>query len=119
MSITETQSHAVLNTIGDKPDSNNHDVTTDINYTRIPDDGSLPTIDELHHKDPKFCDIRKTIIRDVRSADQSFDLDKNGFEYVRDTTPFIDFSNEEEVKKRHYPLIEQLIKDKYVGTAVS
>jgi len=108
---TEVQTAPVLNGVGTTEDSKHHDVTVDINYLAIPNDGTELTLHDLAQKTPKFTDIRKVTMRDVRGFENTFDLDKNGFEYAQHTTPLIDFLNEEEVKKRHYPLMEQFLKD--------
>ncbi|KAI4695470.1 uncharacterized protein J4E84_002097 [Alternaria hordeiaustralica] len=93
-------------------DSHNTDVIANINYfpaTGIPIPKSEWKVKYLDDKDEY---TRPMLIRDVRKANKTFDLDVNGFTFV--TLPQkqrVDrHSSEEDVKREYYPELEEVVK---------
>jgi len=96
-------------------DPHNTDVIANINYfpaTGIPIPKSEWKVKYLDDKDEY---TRPMLIRDVRKADKTFDLDVNGFTFV--TLPQkqrVDrHSSEEDVKREYYPELEEVVKKLY------
>jgi hypothetical protein len=54
-------------------------------------------------------------VRDVRGRESEFSLDKNGFEFYRNTAKEKDFLDDEKIKRGYYAEVEQLLKDAYVS----
>ena len=93
-------------------DSNDTDVVANINYfpaTGIPIPKSAWKIKYLDDNDEN---TRPMLIRDVRKANKTFDLDVNGFTFV--ILPRKDrigrHSSEENVKREYYPELEEIAK---------
>ncbi|KAI4606028.1 hypothetical protein J4E83_010295 [Alternaria metachromatica] len=93
-------------------DPQNTDVIASINYfpaTGIPIPKSEWKVKYLDDKDEY---TRPMLIRDVRKASKTFDLDANGFTFV--TLPQkqrVDrHSSEEDVKREYYPELEEVVK---------
>jgi len=98
-----------------QPDPHNTDVVANINYfpaTGIPIPKSEWKVKYLDDKDEY---TRPMLIRDVRKANKTFDLDVNGFTFV--TLPQkqrVDrHSSEEDVKREYYPELEEVVKNLY------
>ncbi|KAI4657960.1 uncharacterized protein J4E78_006350 [Alternaria triticimaculans] len=96
-----------------QPDPPNTDVVANINYfpaTGIPITKSEWKVKYLDDKDEY---TRPMLIRDVRKANKTFDLDVNGFTFV--TLPQkqrVDrHSSEEDVKQEYYPELEEVVKN--------
>ncbi|GAB1739481.1 hypothetical protein NU219Hw_g4436t1 [Hortaea werneckii] len=51
----------------------------------------------------------KETIRDIRSTDQPFDLDKNGFKFVKASTSFTNWSSQPEIAEHYLQEMETLI----------
>ncbi|KAI4679994.1 uncharacterized protein J4E88_005884 [Alternaria novae-zelandiae] len=103
-----------------QPDPQNTDVVANINYfpaTGIPIPKSEWKVKYLDDKDEY---TRPMLIRDVRKADKTFDLDANGFTFV--TLPQkqrVDrHSSEEDVKREYYPELEEVVKNLTGATTV-
>jgi hypothetical protein len=93
-------------------DPNDTDVVASINYfpaTGIPIPKSAWKVKYLDDNDEH---TRPMLIRDVRKANKTFDLDVNGFTFV--TLPRKDrigrHSSEEDVKREYYPELEEIAK---------
>jgi hypothetical protein len=96
-------------------DAQDTDVIANINYfpaTGIPIPKSEWKVKYLDDND-EFT--RPMLIRDVRKANKTFDLDTNGFTFV--TLPRKErvgrHSTEEDVKHEYYPELEQVLKKLY------
>ncbi|CAG5156471.1 uncharacterized protein ALTATR162_LOCUS4269 [Alternaria atra] len=94
-------------------DSHSTDVVANINYfpaTGVPIPKSAWRTKYLHDNDEH---TRSMLIRDVRKADKTFDLDVNGFTFV--TLPRKERvgrgSSEEDVKREYYPELEEVTKN--------
>ena len=101
-------------------DPHNTDVIANINYfpaTGIPIPKSEWKVKYLDDKDEY---TRPMLIRDVRKANKTFDLDVNGFTFV--TLPQkqrVDrHSSEEDVKREYYPELEEVVKKLYSPTNI-
>ncbi|KAI4712717.1 hypothetical protein J4E89_002986 [Alternaria sp. Ai002NY15] len=108
-------SNICLNKVIMQPDPHTTDVVANINYfpaTGIPIPKSEWKVKYLDDKDEY---TRPMLIRDVRKADKTFDLDVNGFTFV--TLPQkqrVDrHSSEEDVKREYYPELEEVVKKMY------
>jgi hypothetical protein len=93
-------------------DPNDTDVVANINFfpaTGIPIPKSAWKVKYLDDNDEH---TRPILIRDVRKANKTFDLDVNGFTFV--TLPRKDRigrnSSEEDVKRDYYPELEEVAK---------
>ncbi|KAH6870626.1 hypothetical protein BKA58DRAFT_180148 [Alternaria rosae] len=93
-------------------DPHSTDVITNINYfpaTGVPIPKSEWKVKYLDDRDEY---TRPMLIRDVRKANKTFDLDVNGFTFV--TLPHKDrvgrHSSEEDVKRGYYPELEEVVK---------
>jgi hypothetical protein len=93
------------------------DVEAILNYHKSNEDGSPPH--------PTYVDRPETYerpvaphtvtVRDVRGRESEFSLDKNGFEFYRNTAKEKDFLDDEKIKRGYYAEVEQLLKDAYVS----
>ncbi|KAK5126695.1 hypothetical protein LTR85_009629 [Meristemomyces frigidus] len=57
----------------------------------------------------------KETIKDVRGVDHSFDLDNNGFKYVKGPTKMQDWSSQPKIAQEYLPEIETLLKREVDG----
>ncbi|KAK4547112.1 hypothetical protein LTR36_001333 [Oleoguttula mirabilis] len=55
------------------------------------------------------------VIKDVRGVDHDFDLDKNGFKYVKGPTKMRDWSSQPKIAQEYLPEIEELLKREVDG----
>ncbi|KAK3994435.1 hypothetical protein QBC44DRAFT_391705 [Cladorrhinum sp. PSN332] len=91
-----------------------HHVATTLNYWDDPGDGSLPTPiyigkGRVSNKRPhRAC---KFIISDITGEEDSYTLDKHGFEYVKHESEDKEFTDEQAIRSHYYPECEKLIKD--------
>ena len=89
-----------------------HDLTAIIHYHKAGPDGSTATTEKYSVFDPDHHDPRTTAIHDVRGSETDYTLESNGFQYLRCEKPMnIDFSNDEQIKKDHYPAMEAFLKN--------
>ena len=92
-------------------DDKNHDLKAQINYHKFGPDGSPATPRTYHELSPNYHDARTATIHDVRGSETDYTLEGNGFQYVKGQKPAdIDFSNNEQIKKEHYPAMEDFVK---------
>lgn len=93
-------------------DDKNHDLKAQIHYHKFGQDGSTATPPTYHDLNPNHHDARTATIRDVRGSETDYTLEGNGFQYVRGQKPVdIDFSDDEQIKKEHYPAMEDFIRN--------
>jgi len=101
-------------------DSHNTDVVANINYfpaTGIPIPKSEWKVKYLDDKDEY---TRPMLIRDVRKANKTFDLDANGFTFVSlpQKQRVGRHSSEEDVKREYYHELEEVVKNLYSPTNI-
>jgi len=113
-------SNVCLTQVTMQRDPHNTDVIANINYfpaTGIPIPKSEWKVKYLDDKDEY---TRPMLIRDVRKANKTFDLDANGFTFV--TLPQkqrVDrHSSEEDVKREYYSELEEVVKNLYSPTSI-
>ncbi|KAF2158982.1 hypothetical protein M409DRAFT_71330 [Zasmidium cellare ATCC 36951] len=76
-------------------------------------DGFYPgTASNLRRK----FDVREVPITDVRSVNDTFDIDKHGFKFVPREGKFNEFDNKEQTAQHWYPEVIELLK-KHLGAA--
>jgi hypothetical protein len=93
-------------------DDKKHDLSARIHYHKAGPDGSTATIEKYHVFDPHHYDPRTAIIHDVRGSEADYTLKDNGFQYLKGKKPAaIDFSNDEQIKKEHYPAMEEFLQN--------
>ena len=51
------------------------------------------------------------VVHDVRGREAEFTLDKNGFQYVRWPSVEKDFTDDDVIKTKYYPEVEQILKE--------
>jgi hypothetical protein len=85
-----------------------HDVETEILYTKEADDEAV-TIEAIHRQEPKFRDVHKGVVKDVRPHVEDFTLEKHGFQYVHHSVPQDHFANDDAIKTIHYPEMEEFL----------
>lgn len=51
------------------------------------------------------------IVHDISGDEGKYTLDSHGFQYVRHESVEKEFEDEEKIKEKYYPEIEQLLKD--------
>ncbi|KIV90571.1 hypothetical protein PV10_07859 [Exophiala mesophila] len=95
------------------PESQKHHVQTALNYYKDPGDGSLPPPSyvgkpETYERPVAPLDVQ---IYDVRGEEDKYDLDSHGFRFVQHESVEKDFLDDDLIKQRYYPEVEQLIKD--------
>nr|VWO97140.1 Uncharacterized protein [Ganoderma boninense] len=56
-------------------------------------------------------DPRPALVHDVRGREADFSLDKNGFQYLRWPSVEKDFADDEVIKDKYYPEVEQILKE--------
>ena len=89
-----------------------HDLNAEIHYHKVRQDGRTATIEQYHHFDTEFLDTRSTTIHDVRGSEGDYTLENNGFQYAKSKKPAnIDFADDEQIKKEHYPAMEEFLKN--------
>ena len=95
------------------PQPEKHHVHTQLNYYKDPGDGSPPAPSyvgkpETYERPVQPVDVT---IYDIRGEEKNYTLDKSGFEIYRHTSIEKDFVDEDQIKAKYYPEIEQLLKD--------
>jgi hypothetical protein len=91
------------------------DVETILNYHKPNEDGSPPhpTYVDRPETYERPVDPQHVTVRDVRGRENDFTLDKNGFQFYRNTANEKDFLDDEKIKSGYYAEVEQLLKDAY------
>lgn len=98
--------------------ANASDIIVEMGYVKENPDGTAPSFSQLHEWHPDSLDLRNVVIRDVRDKQDGVpELDKNGFEYFdMEFNEDIDYADDEDVKAKWYPRIEEVLKERYVLT---
>ncbi len=80
-------------------------------YHRSGKDGKTATRSQYQLLEGDHLDNRLATIHDVRGSEADYTLENNGFEYVKFKEPTdIDFSDNDQIKKEHYPVMEEYLK---------
>lgn len=91
-----------------------HDVEADIHYFRDAEDGRAATIEDIASNNTSYMDTRKVLIRDIRDQVHRFTLDQHGFMYVNHELTRDHVQNEDTIRSKHYPEMENFILNLYV-----
>ena len=90
------------------------DVPTTLNYFQALDDKPLRqyvgTPPPGEAKSNIGTDPRPAVIHDVRGREAEFNLDKNGFQFVRWPSVEKEFVDEEAIKTKYYAEVETILK---------
>jgi hypothetical protein len=94
-----------------------HHVSTTLNYYKDPGDGSEPRPayvgkPETYERPSEPLEVT---VHDIRSQEDQYSLDKNGFQVYRHASAEKDFLDDEKIKALYYPETEQLLKDAYAA----
>ncbi|KAJ5242632.1 uncharacterized protein N7469_000959 [Penicillium citrinum] len=101
-----------------KSEVQTRDVSTTLNYTRIPSCEGLQPIDLDHSQTENrnvqregITDVRDVVIKDIRGREHEFTLDVQGFQYVKHQVYGVtDWRDIAKVKQIVQPATETLIK---------
>jgi hypothetical protein len=94
-----------------------HQVNTTLNYYKDPGDGSEPHPSYVGRPETyeRPSETVNVTVHDIRTQEDRYSLDKNGFQVYRHASVEKDFLNEEQIKTLYYPETEQLLKDAYTA----
>lgn len=56
------------------------------------------------------ADPHPVVVHDARGREANFNLDQNGFQYVKHSSQEKDFTDEEKIKEVYYKEVEELLK---------
>lgn len=87
------------------------DVATEINYFHDTGQEMVPMViggPTLPKPQPKIP--TKVVIADVTGQEDKYTLDKQGFQYVHHKTCLENFDDDDEIRRLHYPEMEELIR---------
>ena len=88
------------------------DVVADFNYYKDPGDGS-PRAPSYVGKPETFerpAETRAMVVHDIRGEENKYTLDTTGFQIYRHVSQETAFEDEEQIKGRYYPEIEDILK---------
>ena len=89
-----------------------HDLRATILYHKPGQDGATATISQYHMLEPEHLDARTVTIHDARGSEADYTLENNGFQYTKFDAPLgIDFSDDDQIKKEYYPVMEEHLKN--------
>ncbi|KAK8113551.1 7alpha-cephem-methoxylase P8 chain related protein [Apiospora sp. TS-2023a] len=90
-----------------------YDVDTILNFHKPNEDGSPPhpTYTDRPETYERPTDPRQVRVTDVTGRESSFTLDKDGFQFVKNTAQEKDFLDDEHIKAVYYPEVEVLLKN--------
>jgi hypothetical protein len=90
-----------------------HDVNTTLNYYKDPGDGSEPHPSYVGRPETyeRPTETLEVTVHDIRTQENQYSLDRNGFQIYRHESAEKDFLDEERIKALYYPETEQLLKD--------
>ncbi|KAH6960306.1 methyltransferase [Fusarium avenaceum] len=99
------------------------DVTSSLSFYGPPSDGSEPYFKISRHagQKPKFNFLDNVVdvnVHDIRDCKKAFTLDRDAFQIVTDApapSDTIDFMDDEAIRTKYYPEIEQLLSEKIQG----
>ena len=91
-----------------------HDVPTTLNYYR-PVGTEEPYQYVLEPPEGKAAnnlgaDPHSVTVHDARGRENEFGLDKSGFQFVNWPSVEQDFTNDDRIKERYYPEVEEILK---------
>lgn len=78
-------------------------------FINIPDEAEDKRTSNLVFEDVE------TAVHDVRGREKDFDLDKNGFRFLRHSSSLDDFHNKELIEKIYLPEVEALLRKEVEG----
>jgi len=99
--------------IAPAPEVASHDVDTILNFHKANEDGSPPhpTYTDRPETYNRPSEPHPVRITDVTGQESSFTLDRNGFQFVKNTAEEKDFVDDDHIKSVYYPEVEALLKD--------
>lgn len=116
-----SQTHAPISQVPSRPDTVSktqepHHVVADFNYYKDPCDGTPPppAIVSKPETFQKPTETRRVTVHDIRGEEESYSLDKNGFEIYRHESKEKEFLDEEQIKGGYYAEVEEILKGAYV-----
>jgi len=113
--LTQQQQQPLIDSTEKKQSSYKpHDVHVDFNYYLDPGDGSLPAPNYSYKPssyNEKPIDVRNLLVHDIRGEEDSYTLDKHGFQIYRHVSREKDFLDDDQIQKVYYPEVDQLLKD--------
>ena len=88
-------------------------VETTLNYYKDPGDGSEPHPSYVGKPETYERPYEKlqVTVNDIRGSEESYTLDKQGFQIYNHASKEKDFVDDEQIKAIYYPETEQLLKD--------
>ena len=89
------------------------DVSTVLHYHKPNEDGSPPhpTYVDRPETYDRPTELHRVTVRDVRDNEEEYTLDKNGFQFYRNTAQEKDFLDDDKIKSGYYAEVEQLLKE--------
>ncbi|KAI0373735.1 hypothetical protein BV20DRAFT_937342 [Pilatotrama ljubarskyi] len=91
-----------------------HDVPTTLNYyAPIGEEAPYQYVQEPPEGKPPTnigSDPHPVLVHDARGHEDEFSLDKNGFQYVKWPSVEKEFDDEERIKEKYYPEVEEILK---------
>ncbi|KAK3362335.1 hypothetical protein B0T25DRAFT_4085 [Lasiosphaeria hispida] len=98
-----------------------HNLITTVNYYKDPGDGSPPTpvyvgSSQVTNERPMVSTV--VTVTDVTGAEDSFTLDRHGFQFGNHESNAAGFHNEDTLRAEYYPECEQLLKSVTGATRV-
>jgi len=91
-----------------------HDVATTLNYYKPI--GSEPPFNYVYPlpegqlRSNVGSDVRPVVVHDARGKEEEFSIDTSGFQFVKYPSVEKDFTDDEEIKTKYYPEVEELLK---------
>ncbi|KAL8848391.1 MAG: hypothetical protein Q9221_006590 [Calogaya cf. arnoldii] len=98
-------------------------ITATLNFYSPPPDGSKPfnyvESPPPDHPQRNYTDAPQSVtINDIRSCEEEFELNKNGFAAVQDVESKVEregFEDDEVIRRTYYPEVEELLLEKVGG----
>ncbi|KAI0632412.1 hypothetical protein C8Q77DRAFT_1218795 [Trametes polyzona] len=91
-----------------------HDVPTTLNYyAPVGDEAPFQYVTDPPEGRPQTnigTDPQPVLVHDARGRESEFSLDKNGFQYVNWPSVESEFDDEERIKEKYYPEVEEILK---------
>ncbi|KAL4243313.1 asaB hydroxylase/desaturase family protein [Abortiporus biennis] len=91
-----------------------HDVPTTLNYyAPIGDEAPYQYVQDPPADKPSNnlgADPHPVTVNDARGRESDFNLDKNGFQFVKNESELKEFDNDEKIEKVYYKEVEELLK---------
>ncbi|KAL1950715.1 hypothetical protein VTO73DRAFT_5839 [Trametes versicolor] len=91
-----------------------HDIPTTLNYyAPVGDEAPYQYVQEPPAGKPSTnigTDPQPVLVHDARGHESEFSLDQNGFQYVQWPSVESEFNDEERIKEKYYPEVEEILK---------